>query len=114
MGRPPRHLVVGERGVILLEPPRARQYRSFLAVEQPGEQKKSTLVLEVNKPLKLAGWRLYQSGYDEKAGRDSEVSVIEAVRDPWLPVVYAGIFMLIAGSLRLLSQRSLFLKAGEG
>ena len=38
-------------------------------------------------------------GYDEKEGRWSRLSLIEAVRDPWLPVVYCGFFMIMAGSV---------------
>ncbi|KPL25985.1 MAG: hypothetical protein AMS23_03830, partial [Bacteroides sp. SM1_62] len=56
---------------------------------------------EVNKPFKYRGWKLYQLSYDERMGKWSRVSVIEAVRDPWLPVVYTGIFLLLAGALYL-------------
>jgi hypothetical protein len=59
------------------------------------------LTLEVNKPFKYMGWKLYQLSYDERMGKWSQVSVIEAVRDPWLPIVYVGIFLLLAGALYL-------------
>jgi hypothetical protein len=58
--------------------------------------------IEVNKPIKVHGWKIYQTGYDEILGRWSERSVIELVRDPWLPVVYVGIFMILIGTLYLL------------
>ena len=58
--------------------------------------------IEVNKPAKIHGWKVYQTGYDEIMGRWSERSIIELVRDPWLPVVYIGIFMMLTGSLYLL------------
>jgi hypothetical protein len=32
-------------------------------------------------------------------GEASKLSVIEAVYDPWLPIVYVGILLMIAGSL---------------
>lgn len=57
--------------------------------------------IEVNKPVKINGWKVYQTGYDEEMGRWSNVSVIELVRDPWLPVVYVGIFMILFGTLYL-------------
>jgi hypothetical protein len=38
-------------------------------------------------------------GYDEKAGRWSTMSLVEAVNDPWLPAVYCGFFMIMAGNL---------------
>jgi len=35
-------------------------------------------------------------------GRWSERSVVELISDPWLPVVYTGIFMLIIGGIAFL------------
>ncbi|UWX56880.1 cytochrome c biogenesis protein ResB [Chlorobaculum sp. MV4-Y] len=58
-----------------------------------------TETLEVNKPVDFHGWKLYQSGYDESAGRWSTLSLVEAVRDPWLPAVYLGFFMIMAGNV---------------
>ena len=55
-------------------------------------------VIEVNKPMKVDGWRLYQYDYDEEAGPLSQISVLQMVRDPWLPLVYVGIFMMLAGA----------------
>lgn len=49
-----------------------------------------------NTPLTVDGWKIYQTGYDETMGKWSESSIFEIVRDPWLPCVYIGIFMLIA------------------
>lgn len=56
-------------------------------------------VIEVNKPLRLEDWVIYQYSYDDSKGRYSDTSVFELVRDPWLKVVYTGIFMLLAGAL---------------
>ncbi|MCM0264435.1 cytochrome c biogenesis protein ResB [Bacteroides fragilis] len=63
--------------------------------------------IEVNKPFELEGWKIYQLSYDESKGRWSDISVFELVRDPWLPVVYTGIWMMIAGAVCLfaLSQK---------
>ena len=58
--------------------------------------------VEVNKPLKVNGWKIYQYSYDVKRGPDSPYSVFQLVRDPWLPWVYAGIFMMLAGALCLM------------
>lgn len=38
--------------------------------------------IEVNRPLKISGWNIYQLSYDETKGRWSDVSVFELVRDP--------------------------------
>lgn len=56
--------------------------------------------VEVNKPLKVDGWKIYQYDYDDS--RPGEVSIFEIVRDSWLPLVYAGIFMMLAGAVCVL------------
>ena len=58
--------------------------------------------VEVNKPLKVNGWKIYQYGYDVQYGADSPYSVFQLVRDPWILWVYIGIFMMIAGALCLM------------
>lgn len=58
-------------------------------------------VIEVNKPFRLNGWKIYQLSYDERLGAWSRTSVFELVSDPWLPVVYFGIGMMLAGAFCL-------------
>lgn len=55
--------------------------------------------VDVNHPVKVDGWKIYQYDYDAEQGADSQTSVLELVRDPWLPAVYASIFMMLAGAL---------------
>jgi len=55
--------------------------------------------IEVNKPFEIDGWKIYQLSYDESKGRWSEVSVFQLVKDPWLPVVYTGILMMVIGAI---------------
>lgn len=55
--------------------------------------------IEVNKPLTLNGWKIYQLSYNEQMGKWSTLSVFELVSDPWLPVVYIGILFLAIGAL---------------
>jgi len=80
--------------------PTAKVYESEIEIKSPDGETKSTL-LQVNKPTRIGGWKFYQQGYDSDRGRWSTLSIIEAVRDPWLPFVYVGIFMLIAGGIYL-------------
>ncbi len=61
--------------------------------------KKENAVIEVNKPFEIEGWKIYQLSYDESKGRWSDISVFELVRDPWLPLVYTGLWMMIAGAV---------------
>ena len=58
--------------------------------------------VEVNKPLKVDGWKIYQYGYDVRMGPESTYSVFQLVLDPWIFWVYLGIFMMIAGALCLM------------
>ena len=56
-------------------------------------------VVDVNKPFEVDGWKIYQYGYDTNMGAKSQVSILELVSDPWLPLVYAGIYMMLAGAV---------------
>ena len=61
--------------------------------------------VEVNKPLEVNGWKIYQYGYDVPMGSDSPYSVFLLVKDPWLPAVYTGIFLMLAGALCLVGMK---------
>ncbi len=58
--------------------------------------------IEVNRPITVDGWKIYQHSYDSRFGRWSKTSTLELIRDPWLPAVYIGFFMIIAGSLLMI------------
>ena len=58
--------------------------------------------VEVNKPVEVDGWKIYQYGYDTQMGAMSEYSILELVSDPWLPLVYTGIYMMLAGALLMM------------
>ena len=57
--------------------------------------------VEVNKPVEVDGWKIYQYGYDTQMGAMSQYSILELVSDPWLPLVYTGIYMMLAGAVCL-------------
>ena len=57
--------------------------------------------VEVNKPVVVDGWKIYQYGYDTQMGAMSQYSILELVSDPWLPLVYTGIYMMLAGAVCL-------------
>lgn len=57
--------------------------------------------VDVNKPVKVDGWKIYQYGYDQTMGAQSSTSILELVRDPWLPYVYIGIYMMLGGGLMM-------------
>lgn len=72
---------------------------SELTVYRP-EADPFKIKVSVNHPHTLDGWKIYQSGYDNYG--DGAVSILSLIRDPWLPAVYVGIFMMLAGAVTLL------------
>ena len=55
--------------------------------------------VDVNKPVEVEGWKIYQYDYDTQMGTMSQVSILELVSDPWLPFVYTGIYMMLGGAV---------------
>lgn len=80
-----------------------REPRRFMSAVKVYTESGSSFTdtITVNHPLKIEGWKIYQLSYDRAKGRWSDISVFELVRDPWLPYVYIGIWMLITGALCL-------------
>jgi len=95
----PAFLNLDDQNVLFMEHPKPAKYSSLLASIQDGRT--DTFSIEVNNPVHIKGYSLYQLSYDEHLGKWSQVSIIEAVRDPWLPVIYIGIIMVLAGSVYL-------------
>ena len=91
-------LKIDENFSMVMTIPEPKKFSSDLDIlTQEGER--FPVRLEVNKPFEYDGWEIYQLSYDEKMGKSSDMSVIELVRDPWLPVIYFGIFMMIFGAV---------------
>jgi hypothetical protein len=61
--------------------------------------KKIQTTVDVNKPVEVDGWKIYQYGYDTQMGPMSQISILELVSDPWLPLVYTGIYMMLGGAV---------------
>ena len=62
-------------------------------------EKNIQATVDVNKPVEVDGWKIYQYGYDTSMGAKSNTSILELVSDPWLPYVYLGIYMMLAGGV---------------
>ena len=87
-----------------MAPAEAREFESEVLIYEKGKEEHREEKIQVNHPITVNGWKIYQTSYDEKLGRWSETSIVELVLDPWLPMVYAGIFILIAGAVAFLIQ----------
>jgi hypothetical protein len=96
----PRFLDLKGSRLLFLTEPEPRKFESAVVLMSNGKIT-DTIRLEVNKPYRFRGWKLYQISYDTQMGKYSKLSVIEAVNDPWLPLVYTGILMLLGGALYL-------------
>lgn len=86
---------------LIMDCPVVKRYKSTFTVYTKNDEKLNN-VIEVNKPLDVMGWKLYQKDYHKELGEYSDYSVIEANRDEWLGLVYMGIFMMLAGALLLI------------
>lgn len=95
----PVFLKVTPDTLIGLTMPQPKRFHSKVVIKD--ENKVDTVTIEVNKPYTVKGWTIYQLSYDESKGKWSKLSVLEAVSDPWLKLVYTGIFMMLAGSIFL-------------
>lgn len=73
-----------------------RQYTSKLLIDGDRHD------VAVNEPLSYHGYTIYQEGFGEK---EDIYTMLQVVRDPWMPVVYLGMTLLAVGSIMLLFGR---------
>jgi hypothetical protein len=93
----PEALKLSETHSLVMLPAEPRKFSSELNI-QTKSGKNVTTTIEVNQPFHIDGWTIYQLSYNTEMGRWSNLSVLELVRDPWLPLVYLGIFLMMAGA----------------
>lgn len=93
----PEVLKLNEQYSLVMLPPEPKKFSSKLSVQTKSGQNITTSI-EVNRPFKVDGWTIYQLGYNTEMGRWSKLSVLEMVRDPWLPIVYLGVLLMMGGA----------------
>lgn len=81
---------------LVMTRPEAKRFASYVDVITASGQQESA-VIEVNKPFTVESWNIYQYGYDTDTGKASSYSSFELVYDPWINLVYAGIFIFSIG-----------------
>jgi len=96
----PISLPLDTSNMLVLTLPEVRKYTSLVEI-RTDSLNVDTFALEVNKPYAIKGWKIYQLNYDKSKGKWSSLSILEAVCDPWLKLVYVGIFMVMAGVVYL-------------
>lgn len=98
---PYRPIRIDDNTSLVMPECEAKRYTSNVNIYTKDGKKIENVNVEVNHPIEVDGWKIYQLSYDDSKGRWSDASVLELVRDPWLPFVYLGIFMLIGGAIWL-------------
>lgn len=74
-------------------PRRPKDFISKVTILKDGKEIFSQDI-QVNEPLNFAGYNFFQSSYDT---RDLSWSGLQIVKDPGVPVIYAGFVLLIVG-----------------
>jgi hypothetical protein len=94
-------LLLGEHRALVMTEPEPRRFASDITVI-PRDGTPIDAILEVNKPVAVGHWMIYQYGYDTAAGKASSYSQMELVYDPWLLPVRIGMGLMAAGALLLI------------
>jgi hypothetical protein len=64
--------------------------------------------IEVNKPCSINGWRVYQNNWRYDYMNMQYISILQVVRDPWMPFVYLACALLTAGALIMIFSTKIF------
>ncbi|HOZ16139.1 MAG TPA: cytochrome c biogenesis protein ResB [Tenuifilaceae bacterium] len=94
-----RYLTINSDTILRLLPAEPKYYGSDILLYTKSGITEQKHRIEVNSPLKVDGWFVYQYGYDNRAGADSMYSIFLAVYDPWLNAVYAGMLLILLGTI---------------
>jgi hypothetical protein len=97
---PYNSLKLNEKVSLVMPTREPKHFASEVTVYTKRGEKKDAII-EVNKPMTIDGWKIYQTSYDSDMGKWSQNSVFELVKDPWLPAVYSGMGMMLAGAIFL-------------
>ena len=100
MVSPAALLLENEHKYIVMTEREPKRFASELVIQKANGELLATTI-EVNRPANVEGYHIYQSSYDRKQGRWSVYSGVMITADPALAIVYAGIFLMLAGALFL-------------
>lgn len=96
-------LALDETHTLVMTQPEPKRFLSDITV-LTRDGHKASAKLEVNKPLTLGNWTIYQYGYDVRAGKMSTYSSMELVYDAWLYPARVGMVLLVFGACCLIWQ----------
>lgn len=81
--------------------PPVKEYRSRVTITESGKAP-YVVNVRVNHPVTVQGYSIYQMSWGQSTdvyGRPVTYTVLQFIRDPGLPVVYAGFAVMLAGIL---------------
>jgi NADH:ubiquinone oxidoreductase subunit 6 (subunit J) len=99
-GFPKTLKINNKHSLVLLKPEPKRFFSNVTVYEKDGNIHNE--IIQVNKPITVKGWKIYQNSYDKTKGKWSELSIVELVKDPWLSMVYLGCIMIILGAFYMI------------
>lgn len=90
----------------------AQTYESYLFLTHPEKFPDPVgIKIDMNHPLRLDGWRLYQSRFSEATSMDGrETTILQVNRDPGLAVLYPACGLLVLALVIVFTQKP-FLRA---
>lgn len=53
----------------------------------------------VNHPARVGSWKIYQVSYDKTRGADSNISILECVKDGWYPIIRIGLWLILSAGV---------------
>lgn len=101
----PNAIELDKDTLLCLLPPEPAYFGSKVTLYSQSNNQAISKIISVNNPTSIEGLDIYQYGYDTQLGDDSPYSVFLLVKDPWLPVVYFGIMMILLGALWMIFSK---------
>ncbi|MCL2776707.1 MAG: cytochrome c biogenesis protein ResB [Polyangiaceae bacterium] len=87
-----------DRYVLVMTQPEPKRYASDVTII-PKDGSPIDAILEVNKPVSVGNWMIYQYGYETALGKMSPWSEMELVYDPWLLPAKISMGLMAIGAL---------------
>ena len=91
-------LPLDDRDRLIMTMPEPRRFASDITII-PKDGTPFDATLEVNHPITVGHWKLYQYGYETNLGKMSPWSEIELIYDPWLRLAQVGMGFMLIGAL---------------
>jgi len=93
-------LPLDDRYILTMTQPEPKRFASDITIFRK-DGTPINAILEVNKPISVDNWMIYQYGYEKELGKLSNWSEIELVYDPWLLPAQIGMGLMVIGALLL-------------